>query len=59
VTFKYIKMSRNMTAKKCFVKVFAISQGFKDGLDFFESVRCTSFDKSDTPEWSHKSVYDV
>lgn len=59
VTFKNIKMSRNMTAKECFINDFAISQRFMDGPDFFEGVRCTLIDKGDKPQWSHKSVYDV
>jgi len=59
VTFRNIQMSRNMTAKDCFVNDFAVSQRFMESPDFFEGVRCTLIDKGDKPKWSHKSIYDV
>lgn len=35
VTFRNIQMSRNMTAKECFINDFAISQHFMNSNDFF------------------------
>jgi hypothetical protein len=59
VTFKNIQMSRNMTAKDCFINDYAISQRFMQGNDFFEGVRCMLIDKNAKPKWSHKSIYEV
>lgn len=52
-------MSKNLTAKECFVNDFAISQRFMQNPDFFEGVRCTLLEKGAKPKWSHKSIHEV
>lgn len=59
MTFKNIQMSRNMTAKECFKRDYAISQRFMEGADFYEGVRCTLIEKNAKPKWTHKSIHEV
>ena len=48
-----------MNLHDCFVMEYKLTQGFMNHREFFEGVRALLVDKDKSPQWSHKTVFDV
>jgi len=59
VVFEQIKRGQTMNLHDCFVMEYKLTQGFMNHREFFEGVRALLVDKDKSPQWSHKTVFDV